>query len=228
MIRTAEQAPRFDSLGVEWMVGDLEMGHPAASALEGADAVIFAAGAGRARPKLKKVTIDYLGAIKTIASSQETNSVQRFLLLSGINTDPLGTKRSIHSNDLEGPLAAWHRLKAHSETYLKESHLHGRSLDWTILCPGRLVDEEGGGTNKIKASLIHGEDDLKDSLTKEEKMAAVKVLPGSHDGKSERLCVSRDNTAATLVGLLAAPNTIGKSITLVDGILAVEDALKTV
>ena len=42
------------------------------------------------------------------------------------------------------------------------------------------------------------------------------------------LCVSRDNTAATLVGLLAAPNTIGKSITLVDGILAVDEALKTV
>ena len=175
---------------------------------------------------MKKVTIDYLSAVRSITTAQETQSVKRFILLSGINSDPLGTRRSVDSTDLTGPLSAWHRLKAHSETYLMESHLHGRALDWTILCPGRLVDDPvKPGTGMVKCSLIHGEDDLKDSLTDAEKKAAVKVMSGSHDGKSERLCISRDNTALTLVGLLGADNTMGKSITVVDGILPVDDAL---
>ncbi|CAB9506372.1 epimerase [Seminavis robusta] len=228
MIRAADQATRFEELGVDWTTGDLEAGSPSVEALEGADAVIFAAGAGRDRPNIKKVSIDYLGAIKAIASAQETKSVKRFLLLSGINTDPLGTRRSVNSSDLDGPLAAWHRLKAHSETYLRESHVHGRALDWTILCPGRLVDEGEVGTGLVKASLIHGEEDLKETLSEEERAAAVKVMPGSHDGKSERLCVSRYNTAAALMALLGAPNTIEKSVTLVDGILPVEEALSIV
>ena len=87
------------------------------------------------------------------------------------------------------------------------------------------MDDEAGGTGLIKASLTHGEDDLKDALKPEEKMAAAKSFPGSHDGKMERLCVSRDNTAAALMALLGAPNTIGKSITIVDGILPVDEAL---
>jgi len=167
-----------------------------------------------------------------MAAAQETKSVQRFILLSGINSDPLGTRRSANASgqDLEGPLSAWHRLKAHSETYVKESHLHGRPVDWTILCPARLLDDESGkpGTGMIKASLIHGEDDLKTSLTTEEAFAAIKNFPGSHDGKTERLCISRDNTAAALMGLLSAPDTIGKSVTVIDGTLPVDEAFSTI
>ena len=37
--------------------------------------------------------------------------------------------------------------------------------------------------------------------------------------------INRDNVAATLMGLLAAPNTVGKSITLIDGMLPVSEAL---
>jgi len=231
MIRDASQASEFDKIGVPWIVGDLDApSTPTVEDFEGIHTVIFAAGAGRSRPPLKKVTIDYLSAVRSVVASQESNSVKRFILLSGINSDPMGTRRSVDATDLSGPLSAWHRLKAHSETYLKESHLHGRPLDWIILCPGRLVDDENGkpGTSLIKVSLIHGEDDLKDALTTEEKKAAVRSLPGSHDGKVERLCVSRDNVAETLVGLLSAPNTIGKSITLVDGILPVNKALASI
>ena len=142
----------------------------------------------------------------------------------------MGTRRSVDATDLSGPLSAWHRLKAHSETYVKESHLHGRTIDWTILCPGRLLDPDDGshGTGLIKASLIHGEDDLKNSLSKEEQKAAVKALSGSHDGKVERLCISRDNTAEAIVAFLDSPNTIGNSITIVDGIQSVEEALRSI
>ena len=109
--------------------------------------------------------------------------------------------------------------------------------------------------------LCAGEDDLKDALSADERAAAVRLLPGSHDGKVERLCCrfgqvqstcavssgqevpsfyyawpdrdaplccSRDNVAATLVELLRAPNTAGKSITLIDGVRPVQEAIAAI
>jgi nucleoside-diphosphate-sugar epimerase len=92
--------------------------------------------------------VDLSGAIRSVVAAQESENVRRFVLLSGINSDVAGTRRSAHSTDFDGPLASWHKLKAHSEIYLRESHLYGRRLDWTILCPGRYVDggrREGSG-----------------------------------------------------------------------------------
>ena len=131
--------------------------------------------------------------------------------------------------DLDGPLASWHKLKRHSEIYLEEHALYGRQLEYSILCPGRLVDDaDAPGTGRVIASLIHGEDDLKASLSADERAAAVRSLPGSHDGMVERLCCSRDNVAEALVELLRTRNTAGKSITLVDGVVPVHEALAAV
>ena len=126
-------------------------------------------------------------------------------------------------------MASWHKLKRHSEIYLEEHALYGRQLEYSILCPGRLVDDENApGPGRVVASLIHGEDDLKASLSAAEREAAVRSLPGSHDGMVERLCCSRDNVALSLVELLRTPNTQGKSITLVDGVLPVQEAIAAV
>ena len=67
MVRDPAQDKRFDDLGVPWVAGDLEMGAPSAVDLEGFDTVIFAAGAGRDQPDIKKVSIDYLGAVRSMA-----------------------------------------------------------------------------------------------------------------------------------------------------------------
>lgn len=228
MIRETAQRDRFEEMGVRWVVGDVAEGAPSAEHMSDVDAVIFAAGAGRHRGPLKQVLVDYAGAIRAIVAAQES-LVTRFILLSGINSDVMGTKRSRHSTDYDGPLSAWHKLKAYSEIYLQESHLYGRQLSWTILCPGRLADNpQKAGTGRVKASLIHGEEDLKASLTQQEREAAIQHLPGSHDGRIERLCISRDNVAATLVALLDAPDTTSKSITLIDGVVPVQEALASI
>ena len=243
MVREATQQNiwPFEELGVEWVAGNVESGIMSISSMtlpgtrRGSmsiaagldelhiDAVIFAAGAGRARGPLKQVLVDLNGAIQATVAAQESQTVQRFLLLSGINTDVAGTKRSVHSTEFDGPLAAWHKLKAHSEIYLQESHEYGRQLDWSIASPGRLVDDPG--TGKITASLIHGEDDLKESLSQGARSAAVQQLPGSHDGRVERLCCSRDNVAQALVHMLGAKNTVGETVTLVDGVVPIADAI---
>lgn len=226
MIHRQAQRAKFDEMGVAWLLGDIDAGAPNAHHMDDIDAVIFAAGAGRVRGPLMQVLVDLSGAIRSVVAAQQAESVRRFILLSGINTDIEGTRRSVASTDFGGPLASWHKLKAHSEIYLRESHLYGRELDWTILCPGRLVDDpDAPGTGRIKASLIHGEEDLKAALSPEEGAAAIQSLPGSHDGKVERLCCSRDNVAETLVELLDARSTVGQSITLADGVVPVREEL---
>ena len=233
MLRLPEQQEAFDAMGVESVVLDMDAGAPSAQHMDMAniDAVIYAAGAGRVRGPLKQVLVDLSGAIRSVVAAQESESVQRFVLLSGINTDVGGTRRSVDAAgaDLDGPLASWHKLKRHSEIYLEEHALYGRALEFSILCPGRLVDDaDAPGTGRVVASLIHGEDDLKASLSTAEREAAVRSLPGSHDGMVERLCCSRDNVALSLVELLRTTNTQGKSITLVDGVVPVQEAMAAV
>ena len=232
MLRLPEQQEAFNAMGVECVVADMDAGAPSAQAhMANIDAVIYAAGAGRVRGPLKQVLVDLSGAIRSVVAAQESESVRRFVLLSGINTDVGGTRRSIDAagTDLNGPLASWHKLKRHSEIYLEEHALYGRELEYSILCPGRLVDDaDAPGTGRVVASLIHGEDDLKASLSTAEREAAVRSLPGSHDGMVERLCCSRDNVALSLVELLRTTNTQGKSITLVDGLVPVQEALAAV
>mmetsp|Transcript_11134 Transcript_11134/g.16247 ORF Transcript_11134/g.16247 Transcript_11134/m.16247 type:complete len:118 (+) Transcript_11134:472-825(+) len=77
MIRDRSQASKFNEIGVPYFVGDLNGSNsPTVDELEGADAVIFAAGAGRSRPNIKKVIIVYLAAVRSIAASLETKSVK--------------------------------------------------------------------------------------------------------------------------------------------------------
>ena len=150
MIRDEAQSSKFDAMGVKWVLGSVEEGS-LEQHMHGVDAVIFAAGAGRQRGPLKQVLVDYSGAIRSVVAAQESESVRRFLLLSGINSDVQGTRRSDSASysDFSGPLSSWHKLKAHSENYLRESHLYGRQLNWTILCPGTLCvymrEKEGEG-----------------------------------------------------------------------------------
>ena len=134
MLRLPEQQEAFNAMGVECVVADMDAGAPSAQHMDMAtiDAVIYAAGAGRVRGPLKQVLVDLSGAIRSVVAAQESESVRRFVLLSGINTDVGGTRRSVNAAgaDLDGPLASWHKLKRHSEIYLEEHALYGRELQY--------------------------------------------------------------------------------------------------
>ena len=66
------------------------------------------------------------------------------------------------------------------------------------------------------------------ALTEEQAAAAVRVMPGSHDGKTERLCCTRDNVAEVMVAILNQPNTFGKSVTVIDGVMPVAEAVENI
>ena len=151
MIRDPAQRAKFDALGVPTVLADLE--YPIDHAVQGCDAVIFAAGSGSRTGKDKTVLVDHIGAIRAIVTAQ-VHDAKRFVMLSALNVD-------VQS---QSPIGHYHRAKAHADNHLRET-----DLDFTIVCPGRLTDEAGTGGVSI-ADQLYGK-----GMTSRENLAAALV-----------------------------------------------------
>ena len=136
MIRDPLHREKFDKLGVPTVLADLE--YPIDHAVQGCDAIIFAAGSGGKTGKDKTVLVDHIGAIRSMVAAQ-VNNVQRYIMLSSINNDVNSQSRIAH----------YHRAKAHADNYLLETE-----LDYTIVCPGRLTDDSESGRVSITENLV--------------------------------------------------------------------------
>jgi uncharacterized protein YbjT (DUF2867 family) len=151
LIRNPEHEADVREAGAEPVVVDLESTTPDALAehLAGADAVVFAAGAGPGSTADRKVTVDRDAAL-LLADAATRAGVTRYLLVSAMNIDPPPTEAEDDS--------VWgHYLRAKKEA---EDELRARPLDLTILRPGRLTDDEG--TRRVRlaapsAAIGHGE-----------------------------------------------------------------------
>ena len=151
MIRNPSHRTKFDELGVSTVLADLE--YPIDHAVQGCDAIIFAAGSGGKTGKDKTVLVDHIGAIRSMVAAQ-VNGVRRYVMLSSINND-------INS---QSPIAHYHRAKAHAD-----NHLVDTGLDYTIVCPGGLTDEPGTDLVSVSTEL-QGK-----GLTSRENLAAALV-----------------------------------------------------
>ena len=177
MIRNTTQRIKFDKLGVTTVLGDLE--YPIDHAIMGCNAIIFAAGSGSQTGKDKTVLVDHIGAIRSMVTAQ-VHGVKRYVMLSTINADENSNSRIAH----------YHKAKAFADR-----HLINTNLEWTIVCPGGLRDEEGNGLVSVQSELF---------------------LEG---------LTTRDNLAASLVSCLELPNTIGKRFSLIEGKTPIKEAL---
>ena len=180
MIRNTTQRVKFDKLGVTTVLGDLE--YPIDHAIMGCNAIIFAAGSGSQTGKDKPILVDHIGAIRSMVTAQ-VHGVKRYVMLSTINADENSNSRIAH----------YHKAKAFADR-----HLIDTNLDWTIVCPGGLRDEEGKGVGSVQSELF---------------------LEG---------LTTRDNLAASLVSCLELPNTIGKRFSLIEGKTPIKEALLNV
>ncbi|MFC9848621.1 NAD(P)H-binding protein [Streptomyces sp. NPDC060223] len=135
LIRKPEQVPDVTVTGAEAMVLDLESASldAVAQVLEGADAAVFAAGAGSNSGALRKDTVDR-GASVLLADAAERVGLRRFLQISGMGVDAPPAQFS------GGDWPAYFSAKAAAE-----DDLRSRDLDWVILRPGGLTDEPGDG-----------------------------------------------------------------------------------
>jgi len=131
LIRKPEQVSDLTALGAEAVACDLEGSDDVASAVAGADAVVFAAGAGPGSGAERKRTMDYGGAVKLIEAARATG-VHRYLIVSSIGAhDPGGAS---------GPMGPYLQAKHDADVAVEQS-----GLDYTIVRPGSLTDDPGTG-----------------------------------------------------------------------------------
>lgn len=135
LVRSEAQRADLEQLGAQVRLLDLESADEDAfaAALEGADAVVFAAGGGGDGNIERKRTVDLEGSTKSAAAAQRLG-IRRFVQISAISVDePLG-------EDVGEVWAAYVTAKRDADASLRDT-----DLDWTIVRPGRLTDEEGTG-----------------------------------------------------------------------------------
>lgn len=135
LIRNPDQSAALAAAGAQPVVCDLERADltEVAGHLTGADAVVFAAGAGPGSGAARKDTVDRAAAA-LLADAAQRAGVRRYLLVSSMGVEgepPPGT---------DEVFAAYLRAKKAAE-----DDLIARDLDWTVLRPGRLVDEPPTG-----------------------------------------------------------------------------------
>ncbi|MEW1654322.1 NAD(P)H-binding protein [Streptomyces sp. NPDC093707] len=136
VVRRPEQAGDLLAAGAEPVVCDLESASVAdvARHLEGADAAVFAAGAGPGSGAARKDTVDR-GAATLFADAAEAAGVRRFVVVSSMGADREPQEGT------EPVFAAYLRAKGAADADVRAR----AGLDWTILRPGRLTDDPGTG-----------------------------------------------------------------------------------
>jgi nucleoside-diphosphate-sugar epimerase len=131
IIRNPAQAADIRAAGALPLVLDLEHStiDKVAAALAGADATVFAAGAGANSDADRKLTVDRDGAI-LLADASVRAGVQRMIVVSSMGADGFDA-------DSDDVFQVYLRAKSEADAAVRQ-----RQLDWTIVRPGALTDAE--------------------------------------------------------------------------------------
>jgi uncharacterized protein YbjT (DUF2867 family) len=180
LIRNPDHAADLEEVGAEPVLCDMEKEGDLAPFVEGADAVVFAAGAGPGSGPARKKTVD-LGAAVKLMEAAERRDIARYVMVSSIGAgDPASASPAMRP---------YQEAKGEADARLQQS-----GLAWTIVRPGGLTEDPGSG--RIRAG---------------------------HD--IGRGTIPRDDVAATLAAVLAAPNTIGVTFDVLTGDVPIADAV---
>lgn len=135
VVRNPDHRADVEKAGATVAVLDLESASVAelATHLKGADAVVFAAGAGPGSNADRKDSVDRAAAV-LLADAAAQAGVTRYLLVSstGVDNPPVPGTDEVWAAYLRAKKAA-------------EDAIRGTSLEWTILRPGRLTDDPATG-----------------------------------------------------------------------------------
>jgi len=181
VIRNPDHAADLEAAGAAPITFDIEHDEGLAEHVRGADAVVFAAGAGPGSGPARKETVDRGGAIKLIEACREAG-VSRYVIISAISTD--------RPERWTEQMRPYYEAKAAADAAVRES-----GLDYTIVRPGRLIDDPGTG-----------------------RIAAAPVLEDYGE-------VTRDDVAATLLAVLETPSTVGLTFDLLGGDVPIAEAV---
>jgi uncharacterized protein YbjT (DUF2867 family) len=144
LIRNPDHVADIEERGARPVVCDLENASDdeVAAAVDGADAVVFAAGAGPGSGAERKWTMDYGGAVKLIAAARR-DGIARYVIVSSMGADP-----DAPGDDV---FAVYLRAKGKADADLRES-----GLDYTVIRPGRLTNDPGAGLVSLRENGASG------------------------------------------------------------------------
>jgi uncharacterized protein YbjT (DUF2867 family) len=144
LIRNPDHADDVRATGAQPVVLDLEAtpADSVATALAGADAAVFAAGAGAGSGVDRKLTVDRDAAV-LLADAAERAGVRRFLVVSSMGADA-------EASFDEPVFEAYLRAKGAADDAIRAR----TTLDWTILRPGSLTNDAGTGRVRLAADHV--------------------------------------------------------------------------
>ena len=206
LVRSAAQITDLTEIGAHVALVDLEQDDAVAVSfeLEGADAVVFAAGAGPGSGAARKDTVDRAGAV-ILADAAERAGVGRYVLVSTRGVE------AVHADErpdgVDDVFWAYLQAKAAAEDDLRARD----ALAWTILRPGRLTDEPGVGLVALVPESDGG------------RPRGKRRKAGG--GREE---ITRDDVALVAAAVLHEPRSAGLVLDVVAGDRPVDEALADV
>ncbi|SOD94054.1 SDR family oxidoreductase [Blastococcus haudaquaticus] len=172
IVRNPDHESDVRADGMEPAVLDLESASvdDVASALTGADAVVFAAGAGPGSGAARKDTVDR-GAAVLLADAAEQAGVRHYLLVSSMGVDAVADGG--RPDGLDDVFVVYLQAKLAAERDV----LSRSGLRTTVLRPGGLTDDPGTGRVTLQPSVDRG------SVPRDDVAAVlVALLDGNRDG----------------------------------------------
>lgn len=148
IIRNPAHSGDLEQDGVEPVLLDMEAAsaEDVAAHLDGADAVVFAAGAGPGSGAIRKETVDRAAAV-LLADAAEAAGVRRYVMISAIGADAEAP------DEAGNPVfVAYLRAKGAADDDVRSRD----GLDATIVRPGLLTDDPGTGTVTVAEETGHG------------------------------------------------------------------------
>ncbi len=164
LIRNLDHAGDVEAQGASPVVCDLERAgvDDIAEAIAGADAVVFAAGAGPGSGAERKLTMDRDGAVKLLHAAERVG-VERYLVLSAV-----GTESPPEDDDV---FSVYLRAKAQADDAVMEG-----GVEWTILRPGGLTDDPA--SDRVRLSV----EPFRSQIPRQDVAALIAVL--LHDSRA--------------------------------------------
>jgi uncharacterized protein YbjT (DUF2867 family) len=138
LIRNTEHVNDVSDAGAEAVLCDMEELEDLSGCCAGADAVVFAAGAGPGSGPERKQTVDLGAAVKLMEAG-----VRRYVMVSAI-----AAGRPAEWSDEMRP---YYEAKAEADRRLEAS-----GLDYTIVRPGGLTDDPGTGVVRVGTGIERG------------------------------------------------------------------------
>jgi uncharacterized protein YbjT (DUF2867 family) len=131
LIRNPDHAGDLEAVGAQAVICDMEAESDLRPFVDGADAVVFAAGAGAGSGPERKRTVDLGAAVKLMDTG-----VPRYVMVSSMGADDPGSAPE--------SMRPYQEAKGEADERLTQS-----GLAYTIVRPGRLTD--GPGTGHVAA-----------------------------------------------------------------------------